>query len=121
MRHLLWVDCVAGAVVGVLVLVFARPLSHWEGLPLSVLTFTGAANLLYAAYSFSLAMRRERSIRLIQILVLANLAWAPVCLGLLMRHSDSATAFGLLHLAGEAVFVGGLAIIEWKNRDLLAT
>ena len=98
---------------------FSGWLSHLEGLPQEVLLFTGVVNLLYASYSFSLAVRAERPLRLIKLLVFANLAWVPVCLGLIAAFSATVTPFAFVHLVGEAIYVGGLAVLEWHNRDLL--
>lgn len=120
-QKLLWVDCAGAALAGVVVLVLGGWLSQVEGLPRGVLLFTGAANVAYAAYSFSLAVRPERPMVLIKALVLANLAWSGVCVGLLAAFSATATPFALLHLGGEAVYVGGLATLEWRHRDLIAT
>jgi hypothetical protein len=119
-QKLLWVDCTGAALVGVTVISLSGWLSRLEGLPQEVLLFTGAVNLLYASYSFSLAVRAERPMRLIKLLVFANLAWVPVCLGLVVAFSSTATPFAYAHLVGEAVYVGGLAVLEWRNRDLLA-
>lgn len=94
-------------------------LSNLEGMPRGVLLFSGAVNLLYASYSFSLAVRAERPMRLIKLLVFANAAWVPVCVGLLVAFSATATPFAYLHFIGEAVYVGGLAVLEWRNRELL--
>jgi hypothetical protein len=60
MRRLLWVDCIGAAVAGVTVIAFSEWLSRLEGIPQAVLLFTGAVNLLYGAFSFSLAVRAER-------------------------------------------------------------
>lgn len=119
LRKLLWVDCTAGALVGVSVVAFSGWLSSLEGLPREVLLFTGAANLLYASYSFSLAVRPKRSLLMIKLLVIANLVWAPVCLGLAAAFSGVATPFAFMHLIGEAVFVGGLGVLEWRQREYL--
>ena len=107
--------------VGMTVIALSGWLGRLEGLPQGVLLFTGAVNLLYASYSFSLAVRRERPMWMIKLLVVANLAWVPVCLGLVAAFSATATPFAYLHLVGEAVYVGGLAVLEWRNRDLLLT
>lgn len=117
--RLLWVDCIGAVIAGVIAISLHGWLSRLEGLPPGVLLFTGAANLLYGTYSFSLAVRSERPMRRIQLLVVANLAWVPVCLGLLAAHFATATPFAFVHLGGEAVYVGGLAVLEWRNRDLL--
>ena len=119
LRRLLWVDCLAGALVGVAVLSLSGWLSDLHGLPRGLLLVTGAANLAYASYSFSLAVRARRPRRLIVLLVVANLTWAVVCLGLAAAFSASATGFGLAHLVAEAVVVGGLAVLEWSQRDRL--
>lgn len=121
LKRLLWVDCVGAALAGVAVIALSGWLSRLEGLPQGVLLFTGAVNLLYGAYSFSLATRTQRPMPLIKLLVVANLAWAPVCLGLLATFSATATPFAFAHLVGEAIYVGGLGVLEWRNRDLLLT
>jgi len=121
LKRLLWVDCVGAAVAGVAVIALSGWLSALEGIPEGVLLFTGAVNLLYACYSFSLAVRAERPPRRIALLVVANLAWAPVCIGLAAAFSATATPFGYVHLVGEAVYVGGLGVLEWRHRALLVT
>ena len=119
-RHLLWVDCTAGAVAGAVVLLLAEWLSRVEGLPVGVLRVTGAANVAYAACSFSLAVRGRRPRWAIAALVAANAAWAAVCVALALAFAASATGWGLAHLLGEGVFVGALAALEWANRAELA-
>lgn len=102
-------------------ILLSAPLSSLEGLPRGLLLFTGVVNLLYGSYSFSLAIRPHRPERLIKLLVIANLAWVPVCFSLAVVHSATATPFGYTHLVGEGVFVGLLAMLEWQNRSLLLT
>ena len=121
LRKLLWIDCTAGALAGAVVLALSGWLSQLEGLPREVLLFTGAVNLLYACYSFSLAIQARRKMWWIKLLVFANLAWVPVCLGLAFFFRNQATPWGFAHLIGEAVFVGGLAVLEWTQRNQLLT
>jgi len=120
-KRLLWVDCTAAVLVGIAVLGLSGWLSHVHALPRELLLFTGAVNVLYGSYSFSLAVRSERPMYLIKLLVFANLAWAVVCLGLAAAFLGAATVFGLAHLIGEAIFVGGLASLEWRWRAQLVT
>jgi hypothetical protein len=119
MRNLLWVDCVAGALAGLLVLMFSKWLSGLHALPRELLLLNGAVNLLYASFSFSLAVRARRPRPLINVLVFANLSWAVVCLCLVTVFAGSASVFGIGHLVGEAIFVGGLAGLQWRWRDHL--
>jgi hypothetical protein len=79
----------------------------------------GGVNLAYAAYSFSLARRRRRPMPLIAILVMANLVWAGLCFRWAFVFAESASLLGLVHLVGEGLFVGGLALLEWRWRNLL--
>jgi hypothetical protein len=117
--NLLWIDCTAGALVGVLVLSFSGWLSRLYSMSLGLMYFMGMVNLLYAAYSFSLAMRRTRPRVLITLLAAANGVWSLVCLGMAAHFFETATVFGIGQLLGEAIFVGGLACLEWKWRDRL--
>ena len=119
-RRLLWVDCTAAAIAGVLVVTFNGWLSRLHALPQELLQLIGAVNLLYACYSFLLARRPERPMTLIKLLVCANAAWAVVCLSLAASFWEQASLFGIAHLIGEATIVGGLAALEWNQRDQLA-
>lgn len=120
-RRLLWIDGVVALVAGVVVLVAGGWLSEWYGLPRDLLSIIAVVNLVYALNSISLAMRSIRPEKMILLLVCANLAWAMVCLVLAILYRESATFFGLGHLVLEALFVGGLACLEWRWRKLLRT
>lgn len=120
-RWLLWIDCTAGAVVGAAVLSASVWLSGWLGVPVELLWLTGAANLVYASYSFSLAMRTRRSMRSVLFLIGANGAWPLLCVRWVIVHRDTITALGTAQLLAEAAVVGGLAVLEWRCREELAT
>ncbi|BCS30907.1 hypothetical protein TBR22_A01080 [Luteitalea sp. TBR-22] len=118
--RLLWIDCTAGALVGVFLLLLSPWLARLYGLPLGLLRVNAAANLLYASYSFSLARRAGRPMRLLVLLVCANAAWSVVCLALVVRYWHDASGLGVATLVGESLFVGGLAALEWRHRHTLA-
>ena len=117
--NLLWIDSGAAALAGSLCLLLSERLSVLHALPQELLQLIGVVNLLYAAYSFSLAIRARRPRWLITLLVLANSAWALVCLGMAASFAGTASVFGIAQLLGEAVFVAGLAGLEWKWRGRL--
>lgn len=121
LRKLLWVDCTAAALAGVTVLALSGWLSRLYALPHGLLLFVGTANLLYASFSFSLALRAARPLFLIKLLVFANAAWVVACMGLAASFWNQATGFGVAQLIGEALFVGALAALEWNQRHQLAT
>ena len=106
--RLLWLDATAAAAAGLAVWVLGGWLSPLYQLPHALLTFIAAVNLLYAGYSFSLARRRQRSLPWVHALIAGNLAWAAACAGMAWRFAGEASAFGMFHLIGEAIFVGGL-------------
>lgn len=119
MKHLLWMDCIAGALAGVAMLLLLDWLAALYGMPRELLVFIGVANVLYASYSFSLAIRRIRTPRVLNALIVANSLWALVCIGLAVQWAGTATLFGMAHLLAEALFVSRLASLEWKWRGLL--
>lgn len=119
MKHLLWIDCIAGALAGISMLLLADWFAVLYGMPRELLVFIGVANVLYASYSFSLAIRRIRTPRVLNALIVANSLWALVCIGLAVQWAGTATLFGMAHLLAEALFVGRLASLEWKWRGLL--
>lgn len=120
-RNLLWVDGGAGLIAGLFMLGFGPFLASFYGLPESTLWGMGAANLVYSGYSLSLASRQTRPLRWIILLAVANGSWAVYCVSLLVRFWGVASGFGLAQLAFEAVFVGGLAAVEWRYRQVLVT
>ena len=100
-------------------LALAGWLSDWYQLPKELLLFMGWVNLAYASYSLSLASRPQRPMILIGLLVVANLAWAVACVRWAVVYAATASWLGLAHLVGEALFVGGLACLEWRWRASL--
>lgn len=115
--QLIWVDWIAGAVVGVLVLVFRGWLADLYALPGDLLLVMGLANLVYASVSFTLAMlSRGDHVPLLRVVATANIVWAVGCVVLAVVYSDRASVFGLGQLIGEAIFVGGLGVLEWRAK-----
>lgn len=116
LKTLLWIDCTAAVLAGsaVVALTLTGFLPALHALPREFLLLLGTVNLLYGSYSFSLAVQRRSPKRWIAVLVLANLFWAAMCLGFSAVFFGSATPFGMVHLTGEAIFVGGLALFEWR-------
>ncbi|RZJ03327.1 MAG: hypothetical protein EOP39_21720, partial [Rubrivivax sp.] len=85
-RRLLWVDACAAAMAGTLVLAVELSFENWLSslyrLPHALLIFIGVANLLYACFSSSLAMRNSRTLPWVEALVAANLVWAAACIAM---------------------------------------
>lgn len=118
---LLHMDSLGGLSVGLLMLLLNYWLSVWYGLPRGFIVFMALVNIAYGCYSFSLLMRTKRPLSLIKVLVIANLGWALLCVLWVVIFAQTSTFLGTLHLLGEGVFVGGLAYLEWRNREFLLT
>ena len=118
-RDLLWVDCSAGLLAGTLMLALSPWLARLYDLPHALLVGIGVANLAYGTFSFSLARRARRPRALVVTLVIANAAWAVLCIVAAVHFAGTASAFGLAQLAGEGLLVGGLAALEWRARERL--
>ena len=119
-QKLLWLDCIGGLVVGAVVLLAAELLSQWDGLPIGVVRFVGFANLAYGSYSIWVATRNPRSISIVKILALANMAWLVVCIAITATYWNEISVFGVIHLIGEGLYVASLGAIEWTWRESLA-
>lgn len=118
-KKLLWVDCIGGGVVGVLVLVLARWLSDWYRLPYDFVIMMGIVNLAYGSYSFTLAMLSKRPMPLIRLLVFTNLLWMVLCLRWAVIFYGTASILGMAQLIIEGLYVGGLGCVEWRFREQL--
>jgi hypothetical protein len=110
------VDAVAGLVVGGVGLALTGMGVRGEvlGLSQAVLFVVGGANILYGSFALSIVVPSPPKTSRIALLIAANLVWCAGCLLLLAHHADGASLLGRVYLLGEAVFVGGLAALEWR-------
>lgn len=118
-RALLWVDGLAALTAGLLMLPLIDWLSALYQLPPAFLRNLASVNLGYALLGLSLARRRHRPLRRIQLLSAANLVWALACAALAWQWRSTASPFGLAHLLIEAGFVATLGMLEWRRRFAL--
>ncbi len=104
-------------------LLLAGWLDPLYGMQSGLYTAIAIANIAYGLYSFSLVVRKQRSRSAILLLVFANATWSLSCSvgAVVLLLTQSASGFGIAHVIAEGVFVGGLAALEWRYRDRLAT
>lgn len=120
-RRLPWIDGFAALAVGTLLLALRSVLAGFYGLSLELVTLVGVFNVIYAAPGLSLGALRTRPAWLLRCLIVANLAWVVACIVIAARVWSSARVFGLAHIIGEGLFVGGLALLEARHwREILA-
>jgi hypothetical protein len=118
-RHLLRIDSLGGLAVGAMVLPLSPWLSTLYAVPQALVVGMGVANLAYGTMSGLLHRRAERPAALIRLLVAANALWGVLCLITAVTLASTASVFGLATLVGEGLYVGGLAVLEWRAREAL--
>lgn len=116
---ILWLDCLGGLVVGIIVLIFCTALCRWEGLPLGVVVFLAIMNLAYGAFSLYVTLGNPRPIKLVRTLAIANMAWLIVCIAIAIAWINSITTLGSVHVVGEGLYVAALGFTEWRWQDEL--
>lgn len=112
LQRLLWFDCTAAAVGGTAMLLLAGVLAPLLGLPRGLIVFNGCVNLVYGAFSFSLARPPSAPLPRVKALVVGNFTWVGVCLLAALYFASRGTWWGAAYLFGEGVVVGALAAVE---------
>jgi hypothetical protein len=93
-------------------------LADLYSLPGDLLLVIGIANLAYGCVSLTLAMSsRGDRVPFLRVVAAANVAWAVWCAIMAVVWFSEASLFGMGQLVGEAVFVGGLGILEWRAAE----
>jgi hypothetical protein len=118
--NVLHIDGSAGLAVGLVLFALAEWVSELYRLPLNVILFLASANILYGCYALALALSNQRSLMAIKVLSIANSVWVVICVAIVVLYVQTASPVGFLFIGGEALFVGVLAVYEWKNRFVLA-
>jgi hypothetical protein len=115
LKKLLWTDGIAGLLAGTVLLIFSSRLSVFFNLPESLVKTQGLINLLYCSFSLSLARQTANSKRSVYILAIANAAYALFATGVLLYFFRTASVYGIIFLIAEIVFIGLLAVLEWRK------
>ena len=106
-------DAISCAATGALQLGLADMLARLTGLPVPLLTGTGAFLLAYAALAAWMARRPIPPRRLIGLVVFGNLAWAAGAVALLASGLVAQTTLGVAWVLAQAVVVVVLAQLQW--------
>lgn len=112
-RVLLAIDSLGALSVGAVCLLAREPIAALEGHPTAFVAALALANLAYGTYSGVLALRSFQGLvsrRALDLLIVANVSWTPVCLALTLLTSG--TVLGRAHLVLEGLYVGALGLAE---------
>lgn len=113
MPRVMAADAISCAATGALQLGLADMLARLTGLPVPLLTGTGAFLLAYAALAAWMARRPIPPRRLIGLVVFGNLAWAAGAVALLASGLVAQTTLGVAWVLAQAVVVVVLAQLQW--------
>lgn len=115
--RILWADFLLGASSGLIGLIFYLILAPIFGLPEKVLIWISSITLIYAFFVFRLARQTEVSIPFLRILILANLIWTMISLGIISIYFNEASQLGKLFLILQIIVVGCLAWLEGNQLE----
>lgn len=119
LSKLIWIDGTAALLSALFVLVFKSFLSGFLNLPLQLLMLMCVISFLYAAYSISLALLKEKPVYRIKILITGNIIWSLLCLIFILLQFNTINVFGIIYLLCESIFVAALAWFEFKQLKLI--
>jgi hypothetical protein len=115
LRRVLALDSASCAAIGLLLCLDAAPLSALFGLGERLLFGAGLLLLPLAAFIAWLASRPAPPSLLVWLVIVGNVAWTAESFLLIETEAARITALGTAFVAGQAVAVLGLALLEYAG------
>ncbi|HET9639940.1 MAG TPA: hypothetical protein VFP12_12115 [Allosphingosinicella sp.] len=115
LRRVLALDSASCALIGLLLCLGAGPLSGLFGLGERLLFGAGLLLLPLAAFIAWLASRPAPPSPLVWLVIAGNVAWTAESFLLISTEGSRITALGTAFVAGQAVAVLGLALLEYAG------
>lgn len=114
-RVILLADAAITGVTGLLMLFGAGPLADLLDLPTALLRGAGLVLIPYVAWLLWLAMRDSAPNGVVWSAIVANIAWAAGCAGLLFGEAIDPNGLGIVFILVQAV-----AVLVFAGMQLLA-
>src|SRR5687767_4263753 len=114
LKNLIWVDAIAAATAGLIVITLKSILAPLLNLPENLLLTLSIVSFGYAIFSFNLARQKTKPKQLLLLLIIGNAGYSIACLIVLIFFYHVAAPLGVFYLLLEASFVAVLAMLEWK-------
>ena len=121
LRRVLALDSASCAMIGLLLSLGAAPLSGLFGLGERLLFGAGLLLLPLAAFIAWLASRPSPPSPLVWLVIVGNVAWTAESFLLISTESARITALGTAFVAGQALAVLGLALLEYVGLRRMRT
>lgn len=114
-RRIFLIDGVGAVLTAFLLCVVLASFQSFFGMPVRVLYVLGAVAVVFAAYSFSCYCWLKRNHRsFLAAIIIANLLYAVLSLGLVIYYFPQLSSWGLLYFAGEIIVILVLVSIEYR-------
>jgi hypothetical protein len=114
-RRIFLIDGAGAVLTAFLLCVVLASFESFFGMPVRVLYVLGAVAAVFAVYSFSCYCWLKRSRRsFLAVIIIANLLYAVLSLGLVIYYFPQLSSWGLLYFAGEIIVILVLVSIEYR-------
>ncbi len=114
LKTVLMVDAATCLGFGILLTVAAELLASWLGLPSALLFYAGVILFPCAALMAITGRQATPSAVLVWLIIIGNLGWVVVSIGILMLTSIAPTMLGYAFVIVQAIAVCGLAAFEHR-------
>jgi len=105
-----------GAVLTAIHLITVKTFNEYFGMPLKTLTVLSIIAFIFAIYSLScFAFSDNNSQKLLRPIIVANLTYCILTLGIVIYFYNKLTILGLTYFFGEILIISGLVYIELKT------
>ena len=114
-RRIFLIDGAGAVLTAFLLCVVLASFQFFFGMPAQVLYVLGAVAVVFAVYSFSCYCWLKRNHRsFLAAIIIANLLYAVLSLGLVIYYFPQLSNWGLLYFAGEIIVILVLVAIEYR-------
>lgn len=115
LRRVLWLDAISGLAMAVAHFGFSGLLSEWLGLPPAWVLASGVIVCGAALLSGALALRALPPAPGVRLLAAGNFLWVAASIWAVWGAGLSLTTLGIAWVLIQAIFVFGLAEMEWAG------
>jgi len=115
-------DGIGAVLTAFLLITVLKTFNEYFGMPRETLTILSMLALILAIYSFScFVFSDNNSQKLLKPIIVANLTYCILTLGLVIYFFNKLTILGLTYFVGEILIIGGLIYIELKTLEASRT
>jgi hypothetical protein len=116
LKSIFLIDAIGAITTAFLLMVVLRTFNQYIGLSKAVLSLLSIIAILFAVYSFCCFMFSEKdSQKLLKPIIVANLAYCILTIGLLIFYQNSIKPLGVIYFTGEVLVIFSLVYFEIKT------